>query len=107
MNKFLRTRKDEFLNIAQLINEIVGHKGTIKLLNDTELVDNGSHYVGDYLGWGIWVFVENYHAMQPKNRTKYAYLTKDEREYPISWTLKLGERFKKRDITTFCAALYG
>lgn len=98
------------IKIKEVANEIIAHKGTMKLINDTELVDNGSHYVGDYLGWSMWVFVEGYHAMNVKNRTKYIYLTQNNDEegndYPISWTIRLGERFIKEDIRLFCNLRY-
>lgn len=88
--------------MKEIVNEILAHRGTMKLINDTELTDSGSHYVGDYLGWEIWVFVEGYYAMHPKNRTKYIFLKKDEKEYPISWSIKLGERFDDDDVKSFC-----
>lgn len=94
------------IKIKEVANEIIAHKGTMKLINDTELVDNGSHYVGDYLGWGIWVYVEGYHAMNHKNRTKYIYIQKDSEDYPISWTIRLRERFVKEDIRLFCDLRY-
>lgn len=94
------------VEIAQVARDLLAQKGIMKLINNTELTDNGSHYVGDYLGWGIWVFVEGYHAMSVKKRTKYVYLTKDEEEYPISWTIRLEERFVKDDIRLFCNLRY-
>lgn len=95
------------IKIKKVANEIIAHKGTMKLINDTEITGNGSHYVGDYLGWSIWVFVEGYHSMSPKKRTKYIYLTREDSEdYQISWTIRLGERFTKRDIRLFCLLRY-
>lgn len=93
--------------LHNVIEEMLEAKGTMKLINDTELTDNGSHYVGDYLGWSIWVFVEGYHSMSPKKRTKYIYLTQgDSEDYQISWTIRLGERFVKDDIRFFCDLRY-
>lgn len=93
--------------IKEVANEMIAHKGTMKLINDTELVDNGSHYVGDYLGWSIWVFVEGYHSMRPRKQTKYIYLTRgDSEDYQISWRIRLGERFVKDDVRLFCDLRY-
>lgn len=95
------------IKIKEVANEIIAHKGTMKLINATELTDNGSHYVGDYLGWRIWVFVEGYHSMSPKRRTKYIYLTQgDSEDYPISWAIRIGERFVKDDVRRFCNLHY-
>lgn len=99
-------KNDSEKKVAKVANEIIGHKGTMKLINDTELTDNGSHYVGDYLGWSMWVFVEGYHAMNVKNRTKYFVLSKDEESYPASWTIKLKEHFVKSDIKDYCEWYY-
>lgn len=93
--------------LHNVIEEMLEAKGTMKLINDTELTDNGSHYIGDYLGWSIWVFVEGYHSMSPKKRTKYIYLAQgDSEDYQISWTIRLGERFVKDDIRFFCDLRY-
>lgn len=95
--------------IAEIALEIIEHKGMMKLINDTELADNGSHYVGDYSGWSIWVFVEGYHSMSSKNRTKCIYLTQEDNEdevYQISWTIRLRERFVKDDVKLYCILRY-
>lgn len=93
--------------LHNVIEEMLEAEGTMKLINDTELTDNGSHYVGDYLGWSIWVFAEGYHSMSPEKRTKYIYLTqRDSEDYQISWTIRLGERFVKDDIRFFCDLRY-
>lgn len=93
--------------VTDIVSEIIGRKGIMKLINDTELTGNGSHYVGDHSGWSMWIFVEGYRSMSPKNRTKYIYLTQGEVEdYPISWTIRLGERFVKEDIRLFCNLRY-
>lgn len=111
MVKFIK-KEDKRMNgvnkrIAGIAEEIIGRKGIMKLINDTELTDNGSHYVDDYLGWSIWVFVEGYHSMSPKKRTKYIYIERgDNNDYQISWTVRLGERFVKDDIRFFCNLRY-
>lgn len=91
---------------AYLAKEIARHKGTMDRINDIKFIGNGAHYVGDYLGWSIWVYVEGYRSRNPRKRIKYIYLQKDMEMFHISWILKLGERFLKKDITTFCERWY-